>query len=319
MKQEQGVISYHRKASRLTIGIISVLVLIALSMAGYFLFTFLRTWFSENYSIKDLYQMWGNGEYGRVYEISDKMLLREPFNNALLTLNGYASFFLAVADTDPRESQAYLDHSINAMRIALDRAPKTVAPQLEYMLGKAYYFKDSFSSWHYYADLTVKYLQRALESGYVADDISEYLGLSYAALGMIRESIATFTEALQKRDSDVLLLAIAEQYSNNNQYASAKPYLFRLNSRSQNEVLLLKSHQLLGQMYRNEKQYDEAMKEFQFILENDPNNADAYYEIGVLYEELDNGLSARSRHEFRQALRIQPNHVGAGQKFANDR
>jgi tetratricopeptide (TPR) repeat protein len=233
-------------------------------------------------------------------------------------MNGYSSFFLAGSVSDPQDAQAYLDGSINAMRIALNCAPKTVVPQLEYMLGKAYYFKDSFSSYHYYADLTVQYLRSAMDRGYVAEDISEYLGLSYAALGLTRESIATFTEALQKRDSDVLLLAIAEQYFKNNQYASAKPYLFRLNTRSQNEVLLLKSHQLLGQIYRNEKQYDEALKEFAFILEKNPGSADAYYEIGVLYEEQDSGMTARARNEYRRALRLQPNHSGALQKLTDN-
>jgi tetratricopeptide (TPR) repeat protein len=319
MKQEHSAVSYHRKASRLTVGIITVLVLIALSVAGYFLFSSLHAYLERTYSPRDLYQLWGNGEYAKVYEISDTMLLRDPFHNAALTMNGYASFFLALSETDPQAAQKYLDRSINDMRLALGQAPKPVVPQLEYMLGKAYYVKDAFSSYHYYADLTVHYLRSAQSLGYVAEDMNEYLGLSYAALGMTRESIATFTEALRKRDSDVLLLAIAEQYFKNAQYASAKPYLFRLNNRSQNEVLLLQSHSLLGQIYRNEKQYDEALQEFAFILAKDGNNADAYYETGVIYEELDSALSARARNELRKALRVQPNHTGALQKLTDNR
>jgi tetratricopeptide (TPR) repeat protein len=204
------------------------------------------------------------------------------------------------------------------MRIALYSARKTAAPQLDYMLGKAYFFKNSFSSYHYYADLVIKYLLNAREAGYEAEDIPEYLGLSYAALGMTQESIASFTEALQKRNVDVLQFRIAEQYFKTGNYEEAKPFLFRLKAESSDETLLLKSHYLLAQIYQSEKQWDVALAEYQFILDKDPNMAaDANYGIGVIYEEM--GDSARARRQWRQVLQIQSNHPGALLKMANTR
>jgi Flp pilus assembly protein TadD len=52
-------------------------------------------------------------------------------------------------------------------------------------------------------------------------------------------------------------------------------------------------------------------------LEKNPNNADAYYEIGVIYEE--QGQDAAARAEWRKALRVQVNHSGALQKLAGSR
>jgi tetratricopeptide (TPR) repeat protein len=302
---------------KLPTGIITILVVLAFAIASFFLYRLIRVVFVDGRDEKDLYAQWANGDYQAVYEMSEQMLDASPFNNSVRTMHGYSSFYLAVSEPDPLRAQTFLDTAINSMRIALYSARKTAAPQLDYMLGKAYFYKNSFFSYYYYADLVIKYISNARDSDYDAEDIPEYLGLSYAALGMTQESIASFTEALNKRDSDVLQLAIAEQYFKNNDYDGAKPYLFRLNAESGNEMLLLKSHYLLGQIYQSEKQWDAALAEYQMILDKDPNVADAQYGIGEIYEEM--GDSARARAQWRRTLQIQSNHPGALLKMANTR
>ena len=109
--------------------------------------------------------------------------------------------------------------------------------------------KNTISSYHYYSDLAVKYLELAKQSGYVSSDIPEYLGLCYADLGLTEQSLSSFTEALLVRESDVLLLAIAQQYYKNLQYDIAKQYLFRVNYESEDDDLVLKSKLLLADIY----------------------------------------------------------------------
>jgi tetratricopeptide (TPR) repeat protein len=84
---------------------------------------------------------------------------------------------------------------------------------------------------------------------------------------------------------------------------------------SKDETLSLKSHYLLGQIYQSDKQYTEALAEYQAILEKNPNSADAYYCIGVIYEAQGDAIKARA--EWRKALRVQANHEGAIAKLAN--
>jgi tetratricopeptide (TPR) repeat protein len=115
----------------------------------------------------------------------------------------------------------------------------------------------------------------------------------------------------------VLQLAIAEQLLQSGNYGEAKLYLLRLNEESENETLLLKSHYLLGQIYQGEQQWDAALAEYQAILDKDPNAADAYYGIGVVYEEM--GDTVQARFQWRRALQIQSNHPGALLKMANTR
>ena len=181
------------------------------------------------------------------------------------------------------------------------------------MLGKTYFYKNLLSAYHYYADLTVRYLTEALASGYSARDIYEYLGLSYADLNMTNESIAAFTEALALNDSDTLLLAIARQYYKNGQNEAAKPYLFRIKNTSTDELFVLTCSQLLGDIYISEGNYEEAKHEFETILEKDPNAADAYYGLGLIYEQ--EGDMIKARAQWRKALKAQVNHAGALKKI----
>ena len=71
---------------------------------------------------------------------------------------------------------------------------------------------------------------------------------------------------------------------------------------------------MLGQIYLEEENYDDAKKEFETILEKDINNADAYYGLGVIYEK--QGELVKARAEWRKALRIDVNHQNALKKMA---
>ncbi|MBQ7158868.1 MAG: hypothetical protein IJS09_05530, partial [Treponema sp.] len=163
---------------------IAFFIIVAVTAAFLFLKRAIDTKLHSDTSIVNLYEKWNAYDYQGAYDISGRILVKKPFNNTALMLHGYAAFFLALADTDTTAAQNYLDESINCIRIALQGSKAKTISQLEYMLGKAYFYKNTFSSYYYYADLAVQYLQRAQKDGYKADDIPEFLGLSYAALGM---------------------------------------------------------------------------------------------------------------------------------------
>ena len=292
-------------------------VVAALAVAFVLASRFVFARFRGDASVVNLYRAWESYDYQKVYDISTDILRKKPFNNAALMLHGYAAFFLSLSATDTTQSQDLLDESINALRLALLTAKDKTVSQLEYMLGKAYFYKDTFSSYYYYADLAVRYLARARRDGYQADDIPEFLGLSYASLDMTMESISAFTEALLVRESDLLLLSIAEQYYKAGQSVAAGQYLYRISQDCKDEKILLRGSLLHGQIALEDEKYAEAEKEFQAILEKNENSADAYYYLGVLYEK--QGDSARARSQWRRALRVQPNHSGALKKMADFR
>lgn len=308
-------LSLVRKKNRIVPAVLIVfLAFSALVFSFFFAVRIIKNRLSSSATTKALSEKWKEYDYEEVYGISRQILEEKPFSNTALTYHGYSSFYLAVAQTDTSLSQNYLDESINSIRLALYSAKKNLAPQLEYMLGKAYFYKNTVTS-YYYADLAVKYLTSAKEKGYDAKDIPEYLGLSYAALGKPMESIESFTEALLFRESDSLLLSIAEQYYKVGQLSAAKQYLYRIKKESDDVSLVLKSMELLGTIYIDEKNYADAQTEFEGILEKNKNSAAAFYGLGLVYEKQGNLVKARS--EWRKALRIQINHPGALSKLSD--
>lgn len=263
-----------------------------------------------NPSVAMLKDKWKTYDYEAVYDISGALLEKNPFNNnTALTYRGYAAFYLALAATVPAQAQNFIDEAVRALRLAMTHAKEKTLPQIYYMLGKSYFYKNSIFSYHYYADMALRYLLLAKNSGYKSDDISEYLGLSYAQLGMTTQSIAAFSEALLVRESDTLLFAIAEQYFKGEQGTAAKQYLFRIIQRSDDDFLVMRSRVLLGNILLGENDFDGAEKEFEAIIEKNDNSADAHYGLGLVYES--RGNLAKARAEWRKTLRIQVNHAEA--------
>ncbi len=264
-------------------------------------------------SITMLSDKWKERDYQAVYDTSAILLEKKPFNNTVLVYRGYAAFYLAVSATESQQAQSYIEGSIHCLRLALMDAKKKTLGQIQYMLGKAYFYKNSISSYHYYADLAVEHLTQAKNLGYKADDIAEYLGLSYAQLNMTMESIAAFSEALLYRESDALLLSIAEQYEKEEQHSAAKQYLFQIIQRSTDDSLTIKSRALLGKILLNEGDYEGAKNEFETVLQKNQNYADAHYGLGLISEAQGDLVKARS--EWRKTLRIQVNHAEALEKI----
>ena len=297
--------------ARLVLVLLTVTILSGIAVGSSF---FIDRHIHRSDSVSALYENWDARNYRAVYDISNNILDRAFLHNTARTFHGYSAFYLAVSELDSTLSQAYLDEALNNLRIAMQNAGSSSLPQIYYMLGKTYFYKDHNSDYHYYADLSVQYLLKAQEAGYRSDDMAEYLGLSYAALGETQKSIEAFTEALPVHETDTLLLAIAEQYYKSGQGAVAKQYLQRVIGLTQNEDMVLKSRILLGQILTSEESYEEAQREFESILEKNENSADAHYALGVLYEK--QGDMAKARAEWRKCLRIQVNHPEASQKMS---
>lgn len=269
---------------------------------------------ASSVSMSQITSSWKDGNYQATFDLTDALLNESPYHAMALTYHGYSGFYLAVSQTDTVKAQTLLDEAINSLRVATLKTRSKTRTQVYYMLGKAYFYKNTLSSYNYYSDLAIKYLALAKQERYEADDIPELLGLSYAALDMTEESIASFTEALIVRESDVLLLSIAEQYYNNKQFAAAKAYLHRVSTTTADDSIRLRSKSLLGKIYIDESNYEEAEKEYRSILEIDPNYADAFYGIGVIYES--KGELVRARSEWRKTLRLDVNHQGAKIKLS---
>lgn len=300
----------YTKVKKIVLIISLILILATITISSIIL---IQNYYKNKISVKTIRQYWNEYNYEAVYENGKTFLQEDPFNNTVLTYYGFSCFFLAVSQNDNLSFHEYLDEAINKIRLALYDASDELRPQLEYMLGKSYFFKNT-STTHYYSDLAVKYLKLAKEHGYEADDINERLGLCYAALGNTSESIKAFSEALLTRESDALLLSIAEQYYKTGELNIAEQYLFRVLSSTSDDNNILKAKLLSAQIYADRQDYDKALEEYNNILKKYTKCADAYYGIGCIYEKQNNKVKARA--EWIKALKIEVNHPGAQKKLS---
>ncbi|MDR2484639.1 MAG: tetratricopeptide repeat protein [Treponema sp.] len=280
---------------------------------------------------QELVQLWEDGAYDKAFFMSEEMLAHKPMDHFLLTVRGFSAYQLAIAQINNYDTQTYIDACIWSLRKALLIKHSPEDGRIQYVLGKAYYYK-GFG----YADLAVKFLEEAKQAAYHASDIPEYLGLAYAALHDYRGSVASFTLALNPLDieqegnepyggnrkgletgafdgpedmtypSDLLFLAIARSYIELEELEAAHAYLIRCVETSKDSKRIMAARLLVGEILRKRGDIRGAEQQYTAILAEGGENAEAHYQLGELYAV--NNDPTRARAEWRKAVRMDPAH-----------
>jgi tetratricopeptide (TPR) repeat protein len=254
---------------------------------------------------KELMRLWESALYDETFTLSREKLEQKPMDYFLLTLRGFSAYQLAIAQINAFDTFTFIDDCIWSLRKALLTKEGAGDPRIYYVLGKAYYYKGSS-----YADLAVKFLEKARAASYQAGDIPEYLGLAYAAVQDYRNSVASFALALSPEEgsapSDLLLLSIARSYAQLGEQENARAYLQRCIDTSRDSDTILAAKLLLGAIIAAAGNTEEAEALYLAILEDDTDNAEAHFQLGELY--FAGGDTTRARAEWRRAVRIDPTH-----------
>jgi tetratricopeptide (TPR) repeat protein len=250
---------------------------------------------NERRQIRTLFE---SGAFEGAYSQSKEMLKEKPLDSFLLTMYGFSAYQLAIAQINTSDTLLFVDECIWSLRKTLLSGDNSTDGRIFYVLGKAYYYKG-----HEYADLAVKYLEKA-RTMYRADDIPEYLGLAYASIRDYRSSVAAFSDALSEQPSDLLLLSIARSYMALEEDDSAKAYLYRCLEISADSGTSAAAHTLLGNVYAKNGDYPEAENEYLKAIEENGESAEVRYQLGELYAL--GGDTTRARAEWRRALRVDP-------------
>ncbi|MDR3343618.1 MAG: hypothetical protein LBT14_12730 [Treponema sp.] len=275
---------------------------------------------------EELVQLWEAGSYDKAFDLSRERLLTKPMDHFLLMVHGFSAYQLAIAQINTFDTLIYLDACIWSLRKALLTREHPQDGRIQYVLGKAYYYKGQG-----YADLAVKFLEEATTLSYTVSDIPEYLGLAYAALHDYRKSVVSFTQALGPADdagevsgehtqegafagnapealdpSDLLLLSIAHSYMALDELDTAHAYLIQCVEQSRDSKIVVKARLLLGGILGKGGDNAGAEAQYMAILNESGENADAHYQLGELFAA--GGNPTRARAEWRKAVRINPAH-----------
>jgi tetratricopeptide (TPR) repeat protein len=250
-------------------------------------------------------QLWDIQGYEEIYRLSSEQLSQKPLDFFLLTIHGFSAYQLAIAQINSFNMLNFMDTCIWSLRKALLFKEGANDGRLFYVLGKAYYYKGSG-----YGDLAIKYLKKAGDIGFDADDIPEYLGLAYASVRDYRNSVAAFTLALDPREDDssldTLLLAIANSYSALDEYETAQSYLIRCLDISRDSNAIFTARLNLGEILFKKGDIAGAEEQYLKVNEESGGNAEAHFRLGELYTA--QGETVRGRAEWRRAVQIDPSH-----------
>ncbi|MDR3166968.1 MAG: tetratricopeptide repeat protein [Treponema sp.] len=309
-RSEYGV-QVHRKQTIRT-AVVAVFIFIVASFGILFFISWRNQLGNER---RELLELWEKGSYEQTFAISRDELSKKPMDYFFLTLHGFSAYQLAIAQINSFDTLTFIDSCIWSLRKALLTRETEDDGPVYYVLGKAYYYKGTA-----YAELAVKFLEKARSVSYQARDIPEYLGLAYASIQDYRNSVAAFTLALEPPQdtpmqdpgegdaypSDLLLLAIARSYIALDETDAAKAYLVRCVDISRDFDTIVMARLLLGGIFSKAGDAEGAETQYMAILNEGGENAEAHYQLGELYAAA--GDPTRARAEWRRAVRIDPAH-----------
>jgi tetratricopeptide (TPR) repeat protein len=258
----------------------------------------------------NLIRLWNLQDYDSILELTGTSLEINPMDPYNLIFSGFAGYHKAISQISVDEVNVYLNQAILDLRKAL--ILKDI-PQIElvyYILGKSYLYKGK-----YYADLSIKYLQKAMDEGYENQDSYEFLGEAYSYLDDYEKSIQSYETALKKFQSDRLYLKIAEDSFKFGEYDKAAEYYKILIEETSDESLRKKGLFHLGKLYYDIKNLKRAEETFITLTDLDPTVAEAYFLLGEINFLNQENQSARSY--WHQTLRIDPEHRGARLRLYN--
>ncbi|MFW5684849.1 MAG: tetratricopeptide repeat protein [Spirochaetota bacterium] len=261
----------------------------------------------------ELVALWNDRRYDDVLAAAEAILAERPFDGEALTFAGFAHFYIGIEVVQRVEQLEHIDASIELLRKALHVPRAPLAAERDYVLAKAYYHKDD-----QYVDLAVRYMERSLERGFESPDSRTYLGMGYARLGAWQESVEWFERALElasTADMNALRVKAAEAYVELGDYASARRTLRRAIESLDDAFLVLMARNQLASVLILDGALDEAEELLEQTIEQFPESADAYYYLGIVYDQTDRGVQARDL--WRTAREIDPNHTEALRRLAN--
>jgi len=253
---------------------------------------------------------WSSGDKAAVLEMTRSSIESSPLDPFYLTFRGFAAFYSSSEKSEGEEKAALLDEAVLSLRKALASGKTLPAkPEAEYVLGKAYYAKGE--PWY---DLAVSYMESALKDGYGGSDGDEYLAALYAGLDRHGEAIVHYEKALSRSRAELLLLAASKSYIAAGDREKAKNLLVEAIASGKDAVALQQARFLLGNLAEEEGDFAGAEAYYQAALDADPQSAEAWYRMGLVYQNRNDPVRARAA--WRKAATLDPTHSGARQKLA---
>lgn len=254
--------------------------------------------------------LWQKGDKDNTLALCREGVAASPLDPFYLSFEGIAAYYSSLEKPEGDERQALLDEAVFSLRkslVADEHLP--IRAQVEYVLGKSYFQKGT--PWY---DLAISFLELSKKDGYSAVDTEQYLGLAYAGMGLHDKAIEHYELALSQQPSDVLMLSAAMSYKEVGNSTKAEELLTKVIDSNVDAILVQKSRYMLADFAMEKGDLTKASSLYQAIVNADPQAADAWFQMGLIYEKQNDPIKARAA--WRKVISINPNYAEARKKLA---
>jgi tetratricopeptide (TPR) repeat protein len=257
---------------------------------------------------EDLIQLWNDREYTELVVEATDRLEEEPLDETALSLRGFARFYLAMQEVNQERTQTQLIGSVQDLKRALLLEEPRLEAQIHYVLGKAFFHRGRF-----FYDEAIEELVIARERGIEQLDLLEYLALASQELKRDGEAIDYYREAIEFGGEPIHKLSLADLLIERERYLEADALLEEVLSETSDVGIV--QHALLssGVSFRDQERWEEAVEVYEELLTINESSAQAHFGLGETY--LGMGDSNLARYEWREAVRLDPNHIESLQRL----
>lgn len=252
--------------------------------------------------------LWREGRYDQVVTVTTEQLSAFPLDPTALSLRGFARFYLSLDAVDTDRRRELLVGSIRDLRRALLVPEPELLGEIRYILGKAYFHRGEF-----FYDAAVVQLEAARAAGIERLDLLEYLALASRDLLRFERAEEYFRAAIELGDEAIHRITLATMLIEQGRFLDADDLLLEAVEDTDDATLLQDALLTLGRSYRAQERYEDAIGVYRDILEINPSSAEAHYGTGEVYLAL--GEQDQARFEWREAIRLDPNHIESLQRL----
>lgn len=253
----------------------------------------------QSFEEEDLNRLWEEKNYSRIVTICEEVLDDNFLEFNYLFFHGISNFYLGISQISLEMKIPLINQAIISLRKAYIVSNGDLKGEIAYVLGKAYYYKGKS-----YSDLTIKYLDIALEEGYLGKDIYEFKGLAYYELGQFDKSINEFEFLSEERHSSELNYIISRAYMELGDINKQQEYLLEILDSSSQKNVRLDSKYDLAKISYNKGLYSETIDYLDEVLKVRADDFDAVFLMGRSLYQI--GESKDAKNIFRKLLKMRP-------------
>lgn len=235
-----------------------------------------------------LEELWEKKDMVTLLNVTSNRLEKNPTESKSILYNALANYYIAETISSYQLKREEIEKTIFKLRYYLVLEDKQNVNECYYTLGKCYYIMGDG-----YWDLCYKYLIDVLQNGYYSSDIYQYLAESSFNLGLYEDSLTYLHRLENQEPSSQLYERIADIHHALNNLNNAEQYYKMSIEFSYNENLSQKVLFKLANLYYDIDEWEKVISYIKEYIENDPNDAEAFFILGESYFFLGNIQEAR--------------------------